>query len=158
MKIEQVNRQFYGEIFTLQRAAFVNEARLYGTPDIPSLNEEFDDFCARMSESDSWAAFDGNRIVGAVSLRIYRGAPDVERLMVAPDRRGEGIATMLLRALEDASIESGHNTIQLIIGDAAIENRLIHTHLGWLQVDTFQLSENPNVILHTMNKKLVRSV
>jgi len=158
MKIEQVNKQNYGEVFTLQRAAFVNEARLYGTPDIPSLNEEFNNFCVRMSESDSWAAIDGNRIVGAVSLRIYRGAPDVERLMVAPDRRGEGIATLLLSALENAALESGHSTIQLILGDAATDNRQIYTHLGWLHANTCQLPGNPSVILHTMKKKLIGPV
>ena len=89
MKIEQLKKENYGEVFTLQRAAFVNEARLYGTPDTPALNEEFNEFSARMSGSYSWIAIDGNRIVGAVSLRTYSGAPDVERLMVAPDSKNQ---------------------------------------------------------------------
>ena len=83
-------------MFTLQRAAFVDEGRLYGTPDVPALIETKVEFTARLAKSQSWVAVDQRRIVGAVSLRVYRGAPDVERLMVAPDRRSEGIASKLL--------------------------------------------------------------
>ena len=87
MKIQIASANRFGEMFTLRRAAFVDEARLYGTPDIPSLNQMFDEFVNRLAESKSWIVVDRNRIAGVVNLRGYRGDPDVERLMVAPDRR-----------------------------------------------------------------------
>ena len=158
ISISPITTENYGEIFTLQRAAFVDEAKLYGTPDVPSLNENFDELVARLEKSQSWIAVDQNRIVGAVSLRSYRGAPDVERLMVAPDRRGESIATKLLTTLELSASESGHMTIQLIVGDAAIKNQEIYTHLGWHRTDTFHLAGYPHVVLHTMIKTLGYSV
>ena len=154
MKIQIANANRFGEMFTLQRAAFVDEARLYGTPDIPALNQTFDEFVNRLAESKSWIAVDRNRIVGAVSLRSYRGDPDVERLMVAPDRRGEGTSTLLMNALERASYESGHRALQLIVGDAAVENQLIYKHLGWRRTSTAHLPGNINVVLHTMAKTL----
>ena len=103
----------------------MDEARLYGTPDIPALNQKFDVFVNRLDESKSWIAVDRNRIVGVVSLRRYRGDPDVERLMVAPYRRGEGTSTLLMHALERESYKLGHRALQLIVGVTAIENQLI---------------------------------
>lgn len=100
----------YGEIYTLQLAAFVEEGRLYETPDVPALNETLNEFTTRLSMSDSWVAIDQQRIVGAVSLRAYRGIPDVERLMVAPDRRNEGISSKLLKTVELAAIDAGHSS------------------------------------------------
>ena len=155
MEIEIASTDRYGEMFTLHRAAFVDEALLYGTADTPALTETFDEFVDRLAESKSWIALDQHRIVGAVSLRIYREGPYVERLVVAPDRRAEGISTQLMIALEKASIESGHRTLQLVVGDMAVENQLIYEHLGWRRSTTFHLAGNADVILHTMVKTIV---
>lgn len=144
-----------GEIFTLQRAAFVDEARLYETPFVPALDETFDDFIQRMASSTSWAAIQGNRIAGAVSLRTYRrGIPDVERLMVAPDCRGQGISSVLLRAVEDTARSAGHKSLQLIVGDLATNNRAIYVHLGWVEESSEHVVGFEHVLLHTMVKQL----
>lgn len=145
----------YGELFTLQRAAFVEEGRLYGTLDVPALNETIDEFTKRLLMSDSWVAIDQQRIVGAVSLRTYRGVPDVERLMVAPDRRGESISSELLKVVELAAIDAGHNSLQMIVGDLAVNNQRIYEHLGWQRTGTFRMSEYEQVVLHNMTKNLV---
>lgn len=143
----------YGEIYTLQLAAFVDEARLYGTPDVPALNDTIEEFRDRLSTCESWVATDQNRIVGAVSLR-YSGVPYVERLMVAPDRRGEGIGSELLKVLELAAIQAGHKSLQLIVGALAVDNQLIYEHLGWQRTGSFELAGFEGVLLHTMTKKL----
>lgn len=154
MKIRAAEPTDYGEIYTLQLAAYVDEARLYGTPDIPPLKENIDEFRDRLSKCDSWVALDRNRIVGAVSLRRYRGAPDVERLMVAPDRRGESISSALLKVVEHAAMKAGHSTLQLVIGDLAVDNQRIYEHLGWQRTDSFKLAGFEQVVLHNMTKKL----
>lgn len=155
MRIRSAESTDYGEIFTLQLAAFVDEARLYGTPDVPALNDTMDEFSKRLSMSDSWVAIDKTRIVGAVSLRAYRGIPDVERLMVAPDRRGEGISSELLNVVELAAIDAGHSSLQLVVGDLAVNNQRIYEHLGWQRTNTYHLVEYEQVILHIMTKNLV---
>ena len=146
----------YGEIFTLQRAAFLDEGRLYGSPDVPALNETLDEFAARFAISDSWVAIDRNGSIGAVSLRAYRGAPDIERLMVAPDWRGEGISSRLLEVVERASIAAGHSSLQLIVGVLAVDNQQIYEHLGWRITNTSHLAEYEQVVLHTMTKNLIK--
>lgn len=144
----------FGEMYTLQLAAFVDEARLYGTPDVPALRDSIEEFTERLSKCDSWIAIDQKRIVGAVSLRTYRGIPDVERLMVAPDRRGESISTALLNVVEQSAIDAGHTSLQLVVSDLAVNNQRIYEHLGWRKSNTYHLEGNERVILHDMLKKL----
>ncbi len=156
LKIRVAEPADYGEIYTLQLAAFVDEAQLYGTPDVPSLNDTVEEFNAKLSTCDSWVATDHGRIVGAVSLSSS-GAPEVERLMVAPDRRGEGIGSKLLKVLELAAIEAGHKSLQLTVGDLAVDNQLIYEHLGWQKTDSFDLAGFEGVVLHNMTKKLAVS-
>jgi len=148
----------YGEIFTLQLAAFVDEARLYKTPEVPALIESFDEFGERLSVSNSWVARDCGRLIGAVSLRSKQGIPEVERLMVAPDRRGEGVGSLLMKKVEMASRESGQSMLKLVVGDLAQSNQQIYEHLGWVRSSTSVLEGSSSVVLHTMTKLLDRPV
>ena len=142
-----------GEIFTLQRAAFVDEARLYETAFVPALDETVDEFTERMQASNSWAAMQGNRIVGAVSLRTGRcGVANVERLMVAPDCRGQGISSVLLQVVEDAARLAGRQSLQLTVGELATNNRAIYRHLGWVEESSEYLVGFEHVLLHVMVK------
>lgn len=153
--IRPVSSADYGEVFTLQRAAFVDEARLYETPYVPALDETFEELTSRLNDSTSWVATLGERIVGAVSVRNHRDAiPDVERLMVAPDCRGQGIASVLLNTAEDHARQQGHPVVQLIVGDLATDNRALYRHLGWVEQNTDRLAGFDHVILHTMTKQL----
>lgn len=145
----------YGEVFSLQRAAFVDEARLYETPFVPALDETFEALKSRLEVSTSWVATLGERIVGAVSLRKYRSdVPDIERLMVAPDCRGQGIASVLLNVAEDHARQGGHQVVQLIVGDLATDNRALYRHLGWAERSTDRLDGFDDVVLHTLTKQL----
>lgn len=154
-RLRQAEAADHGAIFTLQRASFVDEARLYGTPHVPALDETLEALTERLSRSTSWVAEVDGRIVGAVSLRSYRlGGPDIERLMVAPDMRGQGIASVLLAVAEDHARSLGQERVQLIVGDLAEANRAIYEHLGWRHVSTEPLEAFPDVIVHTMAKAL----
>jgi len=74
--------------------------------------------------------------------------------MVAPDCRGQGIASVLLQAVEDAAREAGHRSLQLIVGDLATANRAIYGHLGWTEVASEHLEDFEHVVVHTMAKPL----
>jgi len=131
-----------------------NTVILYGTLDIPALNETFIELQKRLSMSDSWVATDQKRIVGAVSWRLNGELREVERLMVAPDRRGESISTQLLMAVERSAIDAGYRSLQLTVGDVAIDNQRLYAHLGWQRVKSFHPSDYEHVLLHTMVKPI----
>jgi len=144
-----------GEIFTLQRAAFVDEAWVYGTANVPSLTETLADTEARLAWSFTLVGTEAQRLVGAVSLRSYRpGGPDVERLMVAPDRRRAGLATKLMTTAEAHVKASGESIIQLIVGELATFNQKLYQRLGYTVAARFPLESHPHVMLLSMTKEL----
>lgn len=157
--IRRASESDHGAIFTLQRAAFLDEARLYETPFVPSLDETLEQFAERMQQSVSWVSLIDNRLVGAVSLRDYHRdegpmGPDIERVMVAPDCRGLGLSRALMETAEAFARSKGHEMVRLIVGDLAKDNIAIYTHLGWERKASHRLDGFEHVLLHTMAKRL----
>ncbi len=111
----------HGELFTLQRAAFVDEAMAYDTPLVPGLTESFAEFGQRTGSVptliiDSTQG-DRSRIVGAVSVRVHDELPWLERLMVAPDRRNEQLGHELVLAAATWAQAEGHDVLRAVVGD-----------------------------------------
>jgi len=99
--IEWAEPEDAGEILTVQRAAYVSEAQLYGDPFIAPLVESIAQVRKAVETATVLVARDGARIVGAVRGRMSGTTCLVGRLVVAPDRQGEGIGGALLRALHE---------------------------------------------------------
>jgi ribosomal protein S18 acetylase RimI-like enzyme len=89
-----------GEILTVQHAAYVTEAQLYGDPHIVPLMDTVDDVRAAVDAGQVLVARDGQRVVGAVRGIVDGAVCTVARLVVAPDVRGRGIGSALLAAVE----------------------------------------------------------
>ena len=62
-------------------------------------------------------AFDGERAIGCGGLRqIDETHGEIKRMFVVPDRRGSGVSTAVLHALEDAASERGWDRLVLETG------------------------------------------
>ncbi|TDC39960.1 GNAT family N-acetyltransferase [Actinomadura sp. KC345] len=100
--VERAGPQDAGEILTVQRAAYVAEAQLYGDPFISPLVESAEQL-RRVLSGDAVvlkAVLDG-RLVGAVRAQFSEHTCLVGRLVVVPDLQGRGIGRRLLAAMED---------------------------------------------------------
>jgi GNAT superfamily N-acetyltransferase len=92
-----------GEVLTLQRAAYVTEARAHGDLDLPPLLETLDETRAALASELAWGVRENGRLVASVRLVVTGHVAVIGRLVVAPDRQGEGLGGGLLRAAEAAA-------------------------------------------------------
>jgi GNAT superfamily N-acetyltransferase len=85
-------------VVELQRASYRVEADLLGARTLPALKES--PRRLRRTRERFLGAYEGERLVGAVSWKRSGGVVDIHRLVVHPDRFRRGIAGALLEALE----------------------------------------------------------
>ncbi len=100
-----VQRADLGELLTLQRACWVQEAIANDSVSgIPALREGLADVERWV---DDWVTFvvraEGGRLVGAVRGRLEGDAWDIGRIMVAPDLQGRGLGRLLLQHIQDVA-------------------------------------------------------
>jgi ribosomal protein S18 acetylase RimI-like enzyme len=119
-----------GELMTLQRAAFVVEGRRYHDFDLPPLTETLDEVRTAVRTGLVLKALDGTRIVGAVRGEIDGETCRVGRLVVAPDRQGQGIASRLMTELE-ARMAGRVRRFELFTGARSAGTIRLYRRLGY---------------------------
>jgi len=155
-----------GELLTVQRAAFADEARIVGSPHIPPLLETQDEIAQRITaaaggEEGVWVARvdDGERpgrIVGAVRGAVADDDPAVwviGRLCVAPDQRSRGVGRALMTAAQDAAPASCR-TFRLIAAQASVANQAFYRRLGYRAVGTLADAEGIELVVMTARRRV----
>jgi GNAT superfamily N-acetyltransferase len=122
-----------GEVLTLQRAAFVQEAQIYGTPQLPPLTQTLAELEAELVDNLGCVAVDGTRIVGAVRARRDGELLLVGRLTIAPDQQGRGIGTRLLAAVEERGAALGATEAELFTGSLSEANLRLYLREGYVE-------------------------
>jgi GNAT superfamily N-acetyltransferase len=138
-----------GELLTLQRAAYVTEAQLYDDVRLPPLVQTLDELVGELATSTCLAAVAGTRLVGAVRSRERDGVLHVGRLVVAPDRQGQGIGTRLLLAAEQAT---GLPRATLFTGARSSANLRLYRRHGYVESARDQV--RPGLELVHLTKEL----
>jgi GNAT superfamily N-acetyltransferase len=139
-----------GEVLTIQRAAFLSEARVYGTTEIPPLLESLDDLLREIEATYSLGAFVGARLVGAIRLSVDGSIGWISRVAVAPDQHGQGIASGLIGALERDAPGSVLE-FRLLAGSKSEQNRLMYERRGYREVD--RIIDDVGIELVVMRKE-----
>lgn len=122
-----------GEVLTLQRAAFVQEALIYGTPQLPPLTQTLDELEAELRENLGMVALEGARMVGAVRARLDGDLLLVGRIAIAPDQQGRGIGSRLLAAVEQRGAEAGAGEAELFTGSLSEANLRLYEREGYAE-------------------------
>jgi GNAT superfamily N-acetyltransferase len=129
--ITSATRADAAEVLVLQRCCWVTEAIVNGTLEIPALHEELDDVLGWIDTA--WTVRDGGRLIGGVRASAADRAWHIGRLMVAPDRRGEGLGGRLLRHAE-AQAPSGTERFALFTGRRSDRNLAMYERAGYRRV------------------------
>ncbi|WP_020664518.1 GNAT family N-acetyltransferase [Amycolatopsis benzoatilytica] len=121
-----------GELLTLQQAAYIGEARAHRNFDLPPLLDTLDDIRAALADPSItvWGFRDGGRLVASVRMRLAGEVGEVGRLVVAPDRHGEGLGTALLTAAENATPPEV-TVFRLCTGERSAGPRYLYGKLGY---------------------------
>jgi PncC family amidohydrolase len=117
-----------GEVLTVQRAAFVSEAQIYGSADTSPLTQTLEELAAELESADGWVARKAGRLVGAIRAREDGELLLIGRIAIAPDVQGEGIGRRLLAAAESAS---GAAEAELFTGSLSEANLRLYQSCGY---------------------------
>jgi tRNA (guanine37-N1)-methyltransferase len=124
-----------GELLTLQRAAFLTEARLNGSLELPPLTETLAELIAAIESDTVLVARLRGRLVAAV-----RGAAKPEhrwyigRLVVAPDLERRGIGSLMMDLIEDLA-PPDTVVLQLLIGAGSVANFGFYRRRGYVETE-----------------------
>jgi tRNA (guanine37-N1)-methyltransferase len=123
-----------GELWTLQRAAYLVEGARYDTFAIPPLTETLDELRATLLEGTVLVAERAGRLVGSVRGEVRdEGVWYIGRLMVAPDLQGQGLGTTLMDRIE-ALAPPGTRVLRLVTGLQSEANLRFYRRRGYREV------------------------
>jgi GNAT superfamily N-acetyltransferase len=141
-----IGSEHAGEVLTVQRAAFVAEARLYGTAEIPPLVETLDQLRHELVTTVTMGAWLGTRLVGAARLTLDGPLGWISRVAVAPDQQGQGIGSGLLAALE-AAAPLEVRRFQLAAGHRSSANLAMYERRGYREMSRHTDSARVEVVV-----------
>lgn len=132
VKLELLTDADAGELLTLQQAAYITEARAHQNFDLPPLLDTLDHVRAAIADPSItvWGFRDGGRLVASVRMRVDGPVGEIGRLVVAPDRQGEGLGTALLAAAEEAT-PAEVTVFRLFTGERSAGPLSLYRKLGY---------------------------
>ncbi len=131
LRIRGIHPNDAGEVLTLQRAAFVQEAIIYDSVESPTLTQTLEQVQAELHENLGCVALIGDRIVGAVRAERAGTLLLIGRLAAAPDLQGLGIGSALLGAVEARGAELGCDEAELFTGSLSAANLRLYEREGY---------------------------
>lgn len=137
-------------ILALQHLAYQSEAAIYDDPTLPPLLETLAELTARFATRRFLKTLDAGRIVGSVRAFQQGETCYVERLIVDPDHRCQGIGTALLRRIE--TLFPAARRFELFTGHKSESNIRLYERLGYRTFRSEPVNEKVSLVF--MEKRL----
>ena len=123
-----------GELFTLQRACWVQERQVNPGAPVPALEESLEDVRHWAGSDTVLVVRSAGRLVGAVRGSLHASPQgdvwDIGRLMVAPDLQGRGLGRMLLERMEALAPAEATGFV-LFTGAGSARNQKMYRKAGY---------------------------
>ncbi|GAA5035083.1 GNAT family N-acetyltransferase [Microbacterium fluvii] len=130
-----------GQVLTVQRAAFVSEALLYGDADMGPLTQTLAELEHELHGNLGCIAERAGRIVGAARAVASGTLLLVGRIAIAPDQQGDGLGPRLLDVVEQRGREHGCTEAELFTGSLSTQNLELYLRLGYRETERVPQSE-----------------
>lgn len=147
-----------GELYTLQRACWLQEMEANPGVVIPALRESLDDVRRGLGEWTVMVAREpsSGRLVGAVRGRLDdHGEWDIGRVMVAPDLQGRGLGRALLELVESLA-PTGVTTHVLFTGAGSLDNQRMYRKAGFRLRPDRRAPDGAVVMTKTVGRRISR--
>lgn len=139
------------EVHALLQAAYGLERTRIGVADFPPLRESLE--ALRQADECFLVFVESERILGALSYRLWDKSVRITRLVVSPDHLRNGIASALLRDVEERTPDAvNFHTITAERNEPAI--RMYKKH-GYQAGEAFMSVEG--ILLRALQKRAARS-
>ncbi len=150
-EIDFQNSNLVRELFELQRASYLIEAKLINFFEIPPLLETIDEL--KKSEETFLGYFVGDEIAGAVSFTIEGDVLTICRMIVHPNHFRKGIAQSLLKGVEH---RNGKITIfKVSTGKENPPAKGLYLKYGYKFIGDFEVV--PGLYISNFAKRLTRN-
>lgn len=138
MELVRLGAEHAGEILTLQRAAYVIEAQAHDDLDLPPLRQTLPDLQVELGRDDvlalGWRS-EAGRLLAAVRATVAGDdgtVAEIGRLAVVPDRKGQGLGSRLLGAVEER-LPTRVRELRLFTGERSDANLQLYRRLGFTE-------------------------
>lgn len=138
MQTRPIHPDDAGEVLTLQRAAFVQEAIIYRSVDMPPLTQTLESLEAELQDNLGLVAVEGTRIVGAVRAQLDDDLLLIGRICIAPDAQGKGVGSLLLAQVEQRGAGAGATRAELFTGSLSEANLRLYEREGYVETERVQ--------------------
>lgn len=129
MVIKRAEKIDLQEILDLQYLAYQSEAKLFNNPDIPPLKQTLEQVLGEYQKGIILKAVDENNvIIGSVRGYCENETVHIGKLMVHPERQGEGIGSKLLLEMER---QYPNHRYELFTSSRSEKNIALYERLGY---------------------------
>jgi predicted N-acetyltransferase YhbS len=134
IRVERARPDDAGEVLTVQRAAYLAEAQLYGDPFIAPLVESLEQIQKVLADPSAVVlkAVQGSRLIGAVRAQFSDQTCLIGRLVVVPDLQGLGIGSQLMKLVEQEVADRAKSLV-LFTGHQSLGNLRLYRRLGFVE-------------------------
>jgi len=155
-RVEPATRADAGELMTLMRACWVQEAIEANALGVPALHESYQDVVDAIATWQTYVVRVGGRLVGSVRGRLMPAPTgsdqwwDIGRLCVAPDLQGRGLGRVLLDHIQQVA-PAVASSYALFTGVHSIRNQRMYKKAGFrLRPD---LEAPPHTVVMTKRRR-----
>jgi ech hydrogenase subunit C len=136
--INRANQKDIPEILALQKIAYRSETELYGDDSVPAMSQTLEQITADFDQKIFLKAIVNGKVIGSIRGSREGDVARIGRVIVHPYFQGKGIATRLIRQLEQEI--SDVKTYEAVIGHQSTQNLHLYGKLGYRQVRTEQFT------------------